>query len=240
MEALLEMVRWLTDPGNWSGAGSIPQRLLEHLWLSLVPLVAAAAVAIPAGVLAGHHRRGQAIGAAIANLGRAIPTLALLVFGLILSARVLGLGFRFWPTVFALFLLALHPMFTNSYTAVREVDPALVEAARGQGLDDRQVLREVELPVASPVIMTAIRISAVQVVATVPIGALASEGGLGRYIIDGFAQFDFGEMLAGVLLVALFAITVEQVLARLERRVVPTGLQRRADVSEVAAAGRAV
>ena len=240
MDALVETFRWFADGGNWSGAGSIPQRIWEHLLLAAVPLLAAAAVAVPAGVLAGHHRRGQAIGAAIANLGRAIPTLALLVFGLILSARVLGLGFRFWPTVFALFLLALHPMFTNAYTAVREVDPALVEAARGQGLSDRQVLWDVELPVASPVIMTAVRISAVQVVATVPIGALASEGGLGRFIIDGFNQFDFGEMLGGVLLVAALAIAVETLLGRLERRVVPTGIQRRADVSDVAATGRAV
>jgi osmoprotectant transport system permease protein len=240
MDAILEMLRWFADPGTWTGSGSIPQRIVEHLWLSAVPLVAAAAVAIPTGVLAGHHRRGQAIGAAIANVGRAIPTLALLVFGLILSMRVFDLGFRFWPTVFALFLLALHPMFTNSYTAVREVDPALVEAARGQGLDDRQVLREVELPVASPVIMTAVRISAVQVVATVPIGALASEGGLGRFIIDGFRQYDFGEMLGGIVLVAGLALLVEVAIGRLERRVVPAGLQQRRDLSEVAAAGRAV
>lgn len=239
METLLEMVRWLSDPGSWSGSGSIPQRLGEHVLLSAVPLVAAAVIAIPAGVLSGHHRRGQAVGAAVANLGRAIPTLALLVFGLLLSVRVLDLGFRFWPTVFALFFLALHPMFTNAYTAVREVDPALVEAARGQGLDDRQVLRQVELPVASPVIMTAVRISAVQVVATAPIGALASEGGLGRFILDGFAQFDYGEMLGGVLLVALLALTVEFAIGRLERRIVPTGLRGRGDLAEVAATGRA-
>lgn len=239
MDVLLDMFQWFADPRSWSGSGSIPRRLLEHLWLSAVPLGAAIAVAIPTGVLAGHYRRGHAIGAAVANVGRAIPTLALLVFGLLLSIRVLDWGFRFWPTVFALFLLALHPMFTNAYTAVREVEPSLVEAARGQGLDERQVLRDVELPVASPVIMTAVRVSAVQVVATAPLGALASEGGLGRFIIDGFQQFDYGEMLGGVVIVALLAVAVEQAIGVLERRIVPEGIRRRAKLADVAAAGRA-
>lgn len=239
METLLEMFAWFADPENWTGRGGIPRRLVEHLWLSFVPLVAAAAVSIPAGVLSGHHRRGQAVGAFVANVGRAIPTLALLVFGLLLSVRILDLGFRFWPTAFALFFLALHPMFTNAYTAVRGVEPALVEAARGQGLTDREVLREVELPLASPVILTAVRISAVQVIATAPIGALASEGGLGRYIIDGFQQFDYGEMLAGVVLVAVLALVVEWLITRLERAVIPASLQVEVDVADVAAAGRA-
>lgn len=239
MDAIVETFRWLTDAASWTGPRGVLARSLEHLWISLVPLVAAMAVAIPAGVLAGHHRRGQAVGAAISNLGRAVPSLALLVFGLLLSVRVLGLGFSFWPIVFTLFFLALQPLFTNSYTAVREADPALLEAARGQGLSERDVLLAVELPVASPVILTAVRITAVQVVATAPLGALAAGGGLGRFIIDGFGQKDDGQMLGGVVLVAVFALLVELAITRLERRVVPVPLQGRTDAAAVVATGRA-
>lgn len=239
MENLTDMFAWFADAANWSGNGGIPVRVLEHLQISIFPLVAAALVAIPAGVLAGHYRRGQAIGAAIANVGRAIPTLALLVFGVLISLRWLGLGLRFWPIVFALFFLALHPLFTNTYTAVRGVDRGLVEAARGQGLTERELLTEVEVPVSLPVIFTAIRITAVQVIATAPIGALAGGGGIGRYVIDGFQQFDYGEMLGGVILVAGLALAADYLLIRLERRLTPHGI-RRVDASEVAAAGRAV
>lgn len=239
MDIFVETVVWLVDPATWTGPRGVFARGVEHLWMSLVPLVAAMLVAIPAGVLAGHYRRGQAVGAFVTNLGRAVPSLALLVFGLLLSVRVFGLGFDFWPIVFALFFLALQPLFTNSYTAVREAEPALVEAARGQGLSERDVLLEVELPVASPVILTAVRITAVQVVATAPLGALTAGGGLGRFIIDGFGQNDDGQMLGGVVLVAVFALLVEWLVTRLERRIIPVPLQGRADASAVAAAGRA-
>lgn len=239
MDALLDTVRWLADPGNWTGPRGVMARSVEHLWISLVPLLAAMVVAIPAGLLSGHYRRGQTIGAAVSNLGRAVPSLALLVFGLLLSVRVLGLGFSFWPIVLALFFLALQPLFTNTYTAVREADPALVEAARGQGLSEREVLLDVELPVASPIILTAVRITAVQVVATAPLGALVAGGGLGRFIIDGFGQRDYGQMLGGVVLVAVFALVVEWALIRLERVVVPRSLQGRTDAAAVAASGRA-
>lgn len=242
MEPFLEAFAFLTDPANWTGSRGIPIRVVEHLQLSVPPLLAAMLVAIPAGVVTGHFRRGQAIGTAIVSVGRAIPTLALLVFGLLLSTRVFNLGISYWPTVFALFFLALHPLFTNTYTAVKNVDPALVEAARGMGYDDRQVLREVEVPVASPVIFTAIRIAAVQVVATAPIGALAAGGGLGRFVLDGFGQRSYGVMWAGIVLIALLAVVTERALDLVERAVVPRGLRDRAadDVASVAAVtGRA-
>jgi osmoprotectant transport system permease protein len=205
VDPFLDAFAFLTDPANWTGSRGILVRTVEHVQLSLPPLLAAMLVAIPGGVVAGHFRRGQAIGTAIANVGRAIPTLALLVFGLLLSTRVLGLGISYWPTVFALFFLGLQPLFTSAYTAVRTIDRDLVEAAHGMGYDHRQVLWEVEVPVASPVIFTAIRITAVQVVATAPIGALAGGGGLGRLVIDGFYQRSSGVMWAGIILIALMA-----------------------------------
>ncbi|MEX1177822.1 MAG: ABC transporter permease [Nitriliruptor sp.] len=243
MEALIDAVGFLADPGNWAGDRGILVRLIEHIQLCVPALLAAMVVAIPAGVLAGHHRRGQAIGTFIANVGRAIPTLALLVFGLILSVRVLGLGISYWPTVFALFFLALHPLFTNTYTAVKNVDRSLVEAARGMGYDERRLLLEVEVPVASPVIFTAIRIAAVQVVATAPIGALAAGGGFGRFVLDGFGSRDYGLMYAGIILIALLALATERLVDAIERVAVPDGLRLDAEddvVSVAAASGRAV
>lgn len=238
METIVEMVGWFADAANWQGPTGVPTRVLEHLRLSVVPIAAAAAIAIPAGVLSGHFRRFQSLGAAVANAGRAMPTLALLVFGIIISFRWLDIGFQYWPTVLALFFLALHPLFTNAYTAVRDTDAATIDAARGMGLSEARIIWEVELPIASPVVLTAVRITAVQVVATAPIGALAGGVGLGRFIIDGYNQFDYGEMLAGVVLVAAVALLVEQLLNRLERVLIPQGLQR-ADVEAVAAMGRA-
>lgn len=243
MEPIVDAFAFLADPGNWTGSRGILVRFVEHLQLVIPALLAAMVVAIPAGVLAGHYRRGQAIGTFIANVGRAIPTLALLVFGLILSVRVLGLGISYWPTVFALFFLALHPLFTNTYTAVKNVDRALVEAARGMGYDERQLLREVELPVASPVIFTAIRIAAVQVVATAPIGALAAGGGFGRFVIDGFGSQNYGIMYAGIILIALLAVATERLIDLIERLVVPRGLRGASDddVTSIAInTGRAV
>jgi osmoprotectant transport system permease protein len=241
VEPIIDAILWIFDPANWTGSRGIAVRIVEHLQLSIVPLVAAMLVAIPAGVYAGHYRKGQAIGTAVANVGRAIPTLALLVFGLLLSVRVLNLGFSYWPTVFALFFLALHPLFTNTYAGVKNVDAGVVEAARGMGYDDRQVLWQIELPVASPVIMTAVRIAAVQVVATAPIGALAAAGGLGRYVIDGFYQQRYDVMYAGIILIALLAVVIERLLDLVEKRVVPRGMQAaEPDVSEVAVtSGRA-
>ncbi|MGH3441498.1 MAG: ABC transporter permease [Nitriliruptorales bacterium] len=242
METLLSTLEWFTNPANWSGGRGIPVRLLEHAELSFIPLLAAAAVAIPAGVLSGHFRRFQGLGALLSNAGRAIPTLALLVFTLIFVIRVLGVSIRWWPrlsTMSALFFLALQPIFANTYTAVRDVDPGIVEAARGMGMRERDIVARTEMPIAAPVILTAVRISAVQIVATAPLAALVAGGGLGRFILDGFQQFRYGQMYGGILLVAAFAIVTEWLIDRVERIVVPTGV-RGASVAEVAATGRAV
>ncbi|UCG41041.1 MAG: ABC transporter permease subunit, partial [Acidimicrobiia bacterium] len=122
--------------------------------------------------------------------------------------------------------LAIPPMFTNAYTGVREVDTGLREAALGMGMTDSEVLTRVELPLASPVIMTAIRVTAVQVVATATLGALVAWGGLGRYIIDGFSQRDFVELVVGAILVALLSILTDAGFGVLERVVAPRGLPR--------------
>jgi osmoprotectant transport system permease protein len=225
MHFLAQAVHWFADSGHWHGAEGVPSRVVQHLELCALALACATAVAIPAGVLMGHVRRGGAIAVNLVNIGRAIPSFAIVAVALPITIR-LGLGFGFWPTFLAVFALALPPMFTNSYTAIRGVDAEIVDAARGVGLREREVLLGVELPLAAPVIMAAARVAAVQIVATAPLGALVGWGGLGRFIIDGLAQFDLPQVFAGALLVALLAIATETGLGLLERVVLQAGVRR--------------
>lgn len=220
-----ELVRWLGDGANWSGEGGVPVRLLEHLRISVVSVLAATAVALPLGLYIGHTRRGEVVAVSIANLGRAIPSFAILALAFPLSLR-LGLGLSDWPAIVALFLLAIPPILTNSYVGVKGVDADTLEAARGMGMSERGVLRSIEAPLAAPLIVAGLRISAVQVVATATLAALVAGGGLGRFIVDGFKQGNDGMTMAGALLVALLAIATELGFGLLERATAPGSSRR--------------
>lgn len=228
MEFAQAVLAWLTDPAHWSGSDGIPNRIAEHLLLSAVTTVAAVAIALPFGILAGHTGRGGFVAVNVANLGRALPSLALLalMFPLALSLK---LGFGFWPTFFALVPLGIPPVLTNSFVAVSEVDRDVVEAARGMGLRERQVLRQVELPIAAPLIIAGVRNAAVAIVATATLGALVAGGGLGRYIVDGIARQDYPRVFVGALLVALLSIAVELAFGVFERVSVSAGLRDEAE-----------
>lgn len=229
MDFLGDVVSWFLSAENWTGPGGIPNRLWEHVQISAIATVVASMIALPPAMWLGHKRRGGFLAVAVVNIGRAIPSFAIMALFLPISIR-LGLGLGFWPTLLALFALALPPIFTNTYTAVRDVDPALVESGRGMGMTEIEILRDIEAPMASPVILAAIRVSAVQVVATAPLAALLGWGGLGRYIIDGFAVQDNVQVLAGAVLVASLSIGTELLLGAVEKRVVPRGVGRPADV----------
>src|SRR5579864_4312655 len=220
----LEVVAWLVAPEHWAGSDGIPNRLAEHLLISGVTAAVAVLIALPIGVLFGHTGRGGFIAINVANLGRAMPSLALLAL-MLPVALSLKLGLGFWPTFIALVPLGIPPVLTNSYVAVREVDRDVVEAARGMGLRERQVLSQVELPLAAPLIIAGVRNSAVAIVATATLGALVAGGGLGRYIVDGIALQDYPRVFVGALLVALLSITVEVVFGAVERLTVSSGLR---------------
>jgi osmoprotectant transport system permease protein len=216
MDLLADVFAWFTDPDNWQGATGIPNRTLEHMRLSALATAVAAVVAVPLGVLLGHSGRGGLIAVSVVNIGRAIPSFAVVALALPFSIRA-GLGIGFWPTFLALVLLALPPIFTNSFTAMRGVGAEVVEAARGMGMREREVLLDIELPLAAPLILTGIRVAAVQVVATATLGALVGWGGLGRYIIDGFSVQDNVRVFAGALLVAALAILTDIAFGVMER-----------------------
>jgi osmoprotectant transport system permease protein len=224
MDFASAVIAWLSDPQHWVGSDGIPNRIGEHLVISVVTTVAAVALALPFGVLAGHTGRGGFVAINLANLGRALPSLALLalMFPLALSLK---LGFGFWPTFLALVPLGIPPVLTNSYVAVRGVDADVVEAARGMGLREREVLREVELPIAAPLIIAGIRNAAVAIVATATLGALVAGGGLGRYIVDGIARQEYPRVFVGAVLVAVLSICVELAFGVFERVSVSAGLR---------------
>ena len=227
MPLLREVVAWLRHPDQWRGDDAIPTLALEHLEIAVLATVLAAIVALPLAVYLAHHRRAEFAAAVVVNVGRAVPSFGVIVIAALLFLRV-GVGLRFWPIVVALFLLALPPMFTNAYAAVRGVDPALVEAARGMGLREREVLLSVELPLGAPVLLAGVRVAFVQVVATVALGAIVSSGGgLGRYVVDGFARGASGhdEVFGGALLIAAMTLTCEGAFGLLQRALLPRGLQ---------------
>lgn len=213
MDFLASVVAWFADPAHWSGDDGIPIRVSEHVQLSALAVGVAAAIALPLGLYLGHTGRGGFVAINVANLGRALPSLALIALGLVVSIA-LGLGLGFWPTLFALVPLALPPILTNTFVAVRAVDRDTVEAARGMGLRERQILREIELPLALPLILGGIRTASVNVVATATLGALVAGGALGRYIVDGLALQEYERLFAGALLVALLAIATEVLFVR--------------------------
>ena len=221
MNVVNEVLAWLTDPAQWSGPDGIPVRTLQHLWYSLLATAIAAAIALPIGVFIGHTGRGAVFAVNLTNLGRAIPSLGIII----LMFTIFGFGVA--PILVTLFALAIPPIVTNSYIGVRSVDPDVRQAAEGMGMRGRQVLWQVELPMAMPLIMAGIRTSAVQVVATATLAAFVGLGGLGRYLIDGLAQRDLAEVVAGAILVAVLSLLTELVLGRVQTLVVPRGLAER-------------
>jgi osmoprotectant transport system permease protein len=232
MTELGRAIAWIFTASNWRQVNfdtGIGGQLWYHVELSLLSLVIATAVAVPIGLVVGHKRKGQFVAVSIANVGRAIPSFALLVLAFIVISNLRpSLGFSLLPTTIALVLLAIPPILTNTYVGIQAVDADTVEAARGMGLSEREVLLQLEMPLAAPLIMAGLRTSAVTVVATATLAAFAGGGGLGVFLYEGFAQQGQERVLiGGAILVAVLAIITEVVFAGLERAVTPRTRSRR-------------
>jgi osmoprotectant transport system permease protein len=223
MSILGEVARWFADPAHWQGPHGIPIRILEHIQYSGVAIVIALVIALPVALYLGHTGRGGFIAINVANVGRALPSFALIGVGLIIAIP-LGLGLGFWPTMFALVPLAIPPIVTNTFVAIREIDRDVVEAARGMGLAEGQILRSIEIPLGLPLILAGVRTAAVNVVATATLGAVIAGGALGRFIVDGFALREYDQLVAGGILVALLAVATEVSFSALERASAPPGM----------------
>lgn len=212
---------WFADPANWTGTSGVPARLVEHLWISARALILAFAIALPLGVWLGHVGRFGTLVTSIGNLGRAIPTFALLI----ILASWEPVGVSDLAAILALAVFAVPPVLTNSFVGVRDADPTAKESARGMGMTGGQVLWRVELPLSVPIVAAGVRTSTVQVVATATLAALVGGGGLGRFVVDGFGRQDTALMLSGVILVAIVCVAIELVLAAVQRALTPAPLR---------------
>lgn len=212
---------YLLDGSNWSGQGGMLSLLVEQLLLSLTALLAAILVGLPIALTLGHLGKGGFLAINISNVGRAVPTFALLA--VLVTADWPGPA-QFGPygrgglaTLIALTLFALPPIITNAYVAIREVPSDVTEAAVGMGMTGRQVLRRVEIPLGLPVVLSGVRLALVQVWATATIAALVAGPGLGRVITDGFAANYYGKGIAGAVVVAVVALVLEALSALVQR-----------------------
>jgi osmoprotectant transport system permease protein len=227
---LIDVGHWLTSSDQWHGQDGVPHLLANHLRVSISSLVVSLLISVPLGAWLGHRRIGGVVAINVANIGRAIPVYALLV----LAVQVFGItsptGFG-WTGSFVAFvplvLLGIPPMLTNSYIGVRDVGDELVDAARGMGLSDGEVLRKVEVPVAMPLIMAGIRTAMVGIIATATLASFTGVDTLATPIYIGLNTNDHVAIFGGALLVAALAIIADLLLAVVQRFVVSPGLRTR-------------
>lgn len=220
MNVLHHIANFLGDSAHWHGYDGIPHRLWEHVRYTLEALAIAAAIGLPVGLVSGHYGRGGTTLSLVATAARALPTFGLLVM------MTLLLGFGLVNVMIPLVVLAVPPIMVTTYEAVRAVDPASVDAARGMGMSEAGVLLTVELPAALPLILSGLRSGAIQIVSTATIAAYVALGGLGRYIVDGLYQRDYEKVVGGATLVAGLALLTLVVFWALGRFAVSKGVRR--------------
>lgn len=196
-----------------------PAAVYRHIELSALAVLVGILVSIPLAVAVSRSPRIALATINVTNLGRGVPDLALLAFFLLL------LGIGFWPAEAALILLSIPPILINTITGLNQVDERVIDSARGMGLSGFQILAGVRLPLAAPVIFAGIRTSAVQVVAGATLATFVGGGGLGNFIVEGFAGFDYPTMFAGAIPVAVLAIITEVTFGGLERISTPKGIR---------------
>ncbi|MEW1641043.1 MULTISPECIES: ABC transporter permease [unclassified Streptomyces] len=211
---------FFSDNSHWHGYDGIPTRLREHVQYSLIALAIAAAIGLPVGLVTGHTGRGGNTLALIATAARALPSFGLLVLMFVL------IGFGLVPVMIPLVVLAVPPILVTTYEAMRSVDPSPVDAARGMGMNETNILLQVELPVALPLILSGLRSAAIQIVSTATIAAYVSLGGLGRYIIDGLYQKNYEKVVGGATLVAGMALVTLGLFWGIARLAVSPGVRR--------------
>ena len=225
MTILSDAWAYLTDGANWSGDGGMLELLVEQLLLTVTALGIAMAIGLPVALWLGHLGKGGFLAINISNVGRAVPTFALLAVLVTLdfpgTATFGPYGRAGLATLIALTLFGLPPIITNAYVAVREVPGDIKESARGMGMTGRQQFFRVELPLALPLVVSGLRLALVQIWATATIAALVAGPGLGRVITDGFFRTNYGKGIAGAVVVALVALVLEVAAAGAQRAATP-------------------
>ncbi|OLT46464.1 ABC transporter permease [Saccharomonospora sp. CUA-673] len=225
-----ETLAWFGDAANWGGPGGVPMRVLEHLGYVALALAVALVIAVPIGLIVGHTGRGAVLLVGTGNIVRALPTLGVVTLFFLLLAESTP------AALVGLVVLAVPPIMAGTYAGVEAVDPHVVDAASGVGMRGMQRLWQVEVPIALPMLLGGVRNAVLQLVATAAVAAYVGLGGLGRYLMDGLAVLDYGQVVAGAVLTAALAVVLDLLLAALQRLVVPRGvrLAERAGTQEAA------
>jgi osmoprotectant transport system permease protein len=212
--------------------GLLADKTVEHVVLSAAAVGIALLIALPIGLGLGHLRRYSFVAISLSNVGRALPTLAVIAIGVVF----LPVGFT--VVLIALVVLAVPPILTNAYVSVSEIDAEVVEAARGMGMTEKQILRRVELPLATPLLFSGVRTAVVFVVASATIAAIAGGGGLGDVIVNQ-ASYGIEGVIAASILVSVLAFACDGVVALVQRVATPRPLRGRQpdDVTRVGEPG---
>jgi osmoprotectant transport system permease protein len=219
MSDVIEGVQWLFDPDSWWGANGLAHRIWEHLWYSAMATVLAIAIGLPIGLLIGHTGRGRIFAGGSAGVLRAVPTIGVVI-----------LVFRWrpgsvWPVLVALVVLAVPPVMLNAAAGIDSIEPGVRDAARGMGLRGGQVLRQVEIPIALPLILAGMRSAANQVIATATVAGFYALGGLGRFIFTGYGTQRLEVVYGATIMVILLVLLVEAGFALAQRLLVSPGLR---------------
>lgn len=204
---LQEALSFIFTAANWGGPAGLSARILEHLQYTVIAVFFSAVIAVPLGMLIGHTGRGTFVVVTGVNALRALPTLGVLLLGVLLW----GLGLI--PPTVALMLLGIPPLLAGTYSGIANVDRDVVDAARAMGMTESRILLRVETPIAMPLILGGLRTATLQIVATATVAAYASLGGLGRYLIDGIKVREFYLALVGALMVTALALILDAALA---------------------------
>ena len=222
------MSDWFFTLSHWYGDDGIFPLLAQHIGYSAAALAIAIAIAFPVGCYTGHTGKGEALLIGSTNALRSLPSFGLIILLVIVMAGYFESDMAFiLPCIIVLVVLALPPIALGVHAGIRSVDPSVHDAAKGIGLTPFQILTQVELPCATPLILSGIRSATLQIISTATIAAYVSLGGLGRLVIDGRAANDFAQMTAGALLVALLALFVDVFFSVAVKFVVSRGISRR-------------
>ena len=209
-----DLIAFVTDPNN---------RFLDHtisyIELCALAILAAMAIGISLGILVARNAVLAFIAVNLSGLLRAIPVIAFLIAAL----PILGTGFK--PAVIALIILGIPPILLNTYTGLRGIDPAVIDAARGMGMTNRQIIGRVQLPLVLPIVAAGVRTASVQIVATATLASIIGAGGYGDYILLGVNKFNTTAILAGALPVTVLALMIEILMGQLQRQLTPVGLR---------------
>lgn len=212
----MQLIQFILDPANdyWG-------HTLTYLLICAIAIVASTIIGVLIGAAVSRNAVAAFTAVNLSGLLRAIPIIAILIVGVNIPG--LGLGLR--PTIIVLIILGIPPILLNTYTGIRGIDPAMIDAARGMGMTDRQIATKIQAPLVTPVVAAGVRTAAVQIVATATLAAFIGAGGYGDYVVDGIMVFNYTELFVGAISVAVLAIIVEVLMSQLQRAVTPAGLR---------------